>query len=342
MARNDHTPSTLEQVKDFRRVLTGFITTRILEVATKLRIAEALAAEPANAADLAEAIGADPLSVRRLMQALKAVGVFDEDADGCFHLTPISELLLESHPNSLRPAVLYYTAPYVQRAWEALAHGVRTGSCAFEEEHGSSYWSYLDAHPHDAATFNEFLAKLRPYRHASVVEAYDFSSMKTVVDIGGGYGQQLVRILEANPAAQGILFDAPSVEAGATEYLATHGVADRCTFAAGDFFAAVPADGDVYILGDIIHDWSDADSVSILTTCRRAMTPTSRLLIVEMLMSPEAVYFDLHMMVLFGEARQRTEDEFRSLLQRADLELVRVIPTASEASVVEAAPVPPR
>jgi SAM-dependent methyltransferase len=339
MKRQDHAPSTVEQVKAFRQVLTGFITTRILEAATKMRIPEALEAGPADAADLAKAVGADALSLRRLMQALTAVGVFDEDAEGRFHLTPISELLLEDHPTSLRQAVLYYTAPYVEDAWKGLEQGVRTGKCAFEEEHGASYWSYLDAHPDDAAVFNEYLSKFRPYRHASVVKAYDFSSMETVVDIGGGYGQQLARILEANPSVRGVLFDAPSVEAGATEYLATQGVADRCRFVAGDFFAAVPEGGDAYILGDIVHDWSDADSVSILTTCRRAMKPQSRLLMVEMLMSPEAVYFDLHMMVLFGEARQRSEDEFRSILQQSGLELVRVIPTESEASVVEAAPV---
>lgn len=131
--------------------------------------------------------------------------------------------------------------------------------------------------------------------------------------------------------------DAPSVGAGALEFLTAQGVAGRCELATGDFFTAVPEGGGVYILGDIIHDWSDADSVRILATCGRAMTPASRLLIVEQLMSPEAVFYDLHMMVLFGEARQRTGEEFRTLLERAGLELLRVIPTASEASVVEAA-----
>jgi SAM-dependent methyltransferase len=338
MARHDHTALSLEHVNAFRRVLTGFIATRILEVATRLRIAEALEAGPADAVDIAKSVGADALSVRRLMEALTTVGVFDRDADGRFHLTPVSELLLEEHPASLRPAVLFYTAPYVQTAWGALEKGVRDGTCAFEEAHGTSFWRYLDADPDEASVFNEYLAKFRPHRHGAVARAYDFSSMATVIDVGGGYGQQLARILEANPAVNGVLFDAPSVEAGATQYLAAQGVGGRCRFVAGDFFVAVPEGGDAYVLGDIIHDWSDADSVRILTTCRRAMKPSSRLLIVEMLMSPEAVYFDLQMLVLFGEARQRSEEEFRSLLKRAGLDLLRVIPTDSEASVVEAAP----
>ncbi len=338
MTQYDSALSRMEHVKAFRRVLTGFMTTRILEVAMRLRIPEILKTGPSDAVELAKAIGADPLSVGRLMQGLKTVGVFHEDEAGRFHLTPMSELLLADHPASLRPAVLYYTAPYLQKAWGALEHVVRTGTSAFEEEHGTSYWSYLNTHPEDAANFNEYLCKFRPHRHAAVVKAYDFAAVGTIVDVGGGYGQQLAQILHANPPVRGILFDAPSVEPGAIEFLTAQSVADRCEFTGGDFFAAVAEGGDVYILGDIIHDWSDADSVRILTTCRRAMKPKSRLLIVEQLMSPDAVFFDLHMMVLFGEARQRTEDEFRRILKQAGLDLLRVIPTESEASVVEAAP----
>jgi len=123
MTRDGGGASSMEHVQAFRRVLTGFMLTRLLVAATKLGIPEALVRGPVDAGALAETIGADPLSVRRLMQGLVAAGVFREDAAGRFHLTPMSEMLLEDHPASLRPAVLYYAAPYVQNAWAALERG---------------------------------------------------------------------------------------------------------------------------------------------------------------------------------------------------------------------------
>jgi SAM-dependent methyltransferase len=340
MMRETSAPAdTSQQTNVMRQVLLGFMATRALEMATRLDIPDLLDNTPLTADAIAEAIGGDALSVSRLMQCLETVGVFSRDPEGRFGLTPLSQLLLKDHPASLRPAVLYFSAPFIQDAWGNIGHSIKTGDAAFDKTHGTSYWSYLDANPDDAMNFNQFLATVRPHRHAAVVKAYDFASVGTVVDVGGGYGQLLAHILAANPEAKGILFDAPALEADAFDFLTAEGVADRGEFVGGDFFSEVPAGGDVYVLGDVIHDWSDADSVKILSTCRRAMGPTSRLLLVEQLMSPEAVWVDLHMMVLFGEARQRSEDEFRTILEQAGLRLERVIPTASEASVIAAVPV---
>jgi hypothetical protein len=111
----------------------------------------------------------------------------------------------------------------------------------------------------------------------------------------------------------------------------------------GDFLEAVPSGGDVYILSWIIHDWDDERSVAILANCRRAMTSDARLLLIEQVVptgnQPSlSKLYDVHMLVLYSGGRERTLDEYRSLLTAADLRLTKIIPTEVPRSVIEVVP----
>jgi hypothetical protein len=174
----------------------------------------------------------------------------------------------------------------------------------------------------------------------AVAHAYDFSRTRTIVDVGGGTGVFLVEILRANPQARGVLLERPDIATTADKVISSVGMGQRCNVVAGDFLTAVPAGGDVYILSWIIHDWDDDRSVAILATCRQAMTPDARLLVIEQVIPPGnepslSKLYDLHMLVLSG-GRERREDEYRVLLAAADLDLVRVIPTDVPRSIIEA------
>ena len=178
-----------------------------------------------------------------------------------------------------------------------------------------------------------------------VVAAYDFGALGRLVDVGGGRGVLLATILRAAPALAGTLLDREAVIPMARQHLETAGLADRVELVAGDFFAALPAGADAYLLSRVLHDWDDDDAARILTACRRAMTATSRLLVVEAVLperardAPAAIRMDLHMLLLFG-ALERTEAEFRQLLGGAGLEVAQVVPTGSPAglSIIEATP----
>lgn len=178
-----------------------------------------------------------------------------------------------------------------------------------------------------------------------VVAAYDFGGLGRLVDVGGGRGVLLATILRAAPALVGTLVDREAVIPMAHQHLETAGVADRVELVAGDFLAALPAGADAYVLSRVLHDWDDDDAARILTACRRAMTATSRLLVVEAVLperardAPAAIRMDLHMLLLFG-ARERSEAEFRHLLGAAGLEVGQVVPTGSPAglSIIEATP----
>jgi hypothetical protein len=174
---------------------------------------------------------------------------------------------------------------------------------------------------------------------APIVEAYDFSGVGKLVDIAGGHGLLLAGILKANPHLQGVLFDLPYVIEGTGELLEQEGVSDRVQLTSGDFFKSVPAGADAYMMKHIIHDWDDESSIRILRNIRAAMSEGGRVLIIEMVVpegnepSPSKA-LDLLMLVMEG-GKERTEKEYRRLLEEAGFRLTRIIPTKSPYSVIE-------
>jgi hypothetical protein len=234
-------------------------------------------------------------------------------------------------------------SPWIWHAWSQLLEGVRTGQTAFDLVHGVPLFTYLEQHPEAAAVFNQYMGERGDNRHTAFAAAYDFSGMHLVVDVGGGHGAALSAILQANPALRGLLFDLPQIAAGAKEHLVAAGVADRCDTVGGDFFAAVPAGGDAYLLSGILHDWDDERALQILRNCRRAMAGHGKLLVQALLM-PEgnapslAKLVDVIMLTLTG-GQQRTETEYRALYARAGFHLTHVVPTPSGDCLLEGVPV---
>jgi hypothetical protein len=120
------------------------------------------------------------------------------------------------------------------------------------------------------------------------------------------------------------------------------GLADRIKIEGGSFFESVPAGGSAYLLSHITHDWNEAQCLTILGNCRRQMKPNSRLLIIEMVLptgnTPHpGKMLDMIMLTIAG-GQERTEPEYRVLLDKARFRLTRVVPTESAVSVVEAVP----
>jgi O-methyltransferase domain/Dimerisation domain len=329
-------PATLLQM------MTGYWVSQAIHVAAKLGIADLLADGPVDCEDLALATNTHAPSLRRVLRALASVGVFTEVSPGSFALTPLAELLRTETPGSMRAlAIMYAEEQY--RAWGELLHSVRTGETAFEQQFGMGYFEYLAQHPESDRVFNEAMTGWTHQLVGAVVDTYDFSAFKTVVDVGGGYGALLAAILQNNSGMRGILFDLPHVVASAEEQLAATEVADRCTFVGGDFFAEVPAGGDAYVLSQILHDWDDERCVAILGNCRQVIPDHGKLLVVELVLPPGdepflGKWLDLHMLVLLG-GRERTAAEYNTLFRAAGFELARVVPTPPGPSVVEAVPV---
>lgn len=322
-------------MQQMQQMLNGFRVTQALYVAARLGLADILKDAPQPVETLAATTGANADALYRVLRALASLGVFEEDNDRRFALTPLAALLQQDHPKSLRAVALFRgDEPY--RAWSELFGSVMSGKTAFEQVFGASHFQYLAQHPAQNEIFNQTMSASSRQAALAIVAAYDFSTAGTVVDIAGGQGVLIAAILRANPKLHGVLFDQPHVVAGAQPILEAAGVADRCELASGDFFVSVPS-GDLYTLRRILHDWDDEHAIAILRSCAEAMPPGGRALVIESIIEPgndasPAKFLDLMMFVMNG-GRERTAEEYRRLFAAAGLRLTRIIPTAAESLI---------
>jgi hypothetical protein len=320
-------------------MMTSYWISQAIYVAAKLGIADLVQNGPVRHETLAVASASDAPSLYRLLRALASVGIFAETSPGCFGLTPLAEVLSAVAPNSMRALALTYNEE-LYHAWGDMLYSVQTGQPAFDHVYGMPVFEYFASHPAANAVFNAAMVDWTKRVASAVIAAYDFSGFDTVVDVGGGYGTLLTEILRANPTTRGILFDQPHVVADADSFLRSTGVSERCTFVGGDFLADVPPGGDAYLLAQILHDWGDAQNLTILSRCRSAMPAHARLLVVELVL-PETdepnfgKWLDLHMLAV-ARGRERTAAEYADLLRSAGFKLTRIVPTESGTSVIEA------
>ena len=308
---------------------TGMVVTQLIEFVARSGVARELLDGPRTSTELAEATGVHEPSLRRVLRTMAGLEVFRSEPGGRWALGRLGEAAAEW--GSFRWCV---------DTWNALPDAIAAGSTAMEISHGRSLFDYLAEHPDDGAAFDAIMTKVHGSEKTAVAEAYDFPGVSTLVDVGGGNGTLLSIVLARHPLMRGVLFDLPQViERGGTMLGRVRG---RCELAAGDMFEAVPRGGDAYVLSHIVHDWDEERCLALLRSCRRAMEPHARLLIVEMVIPPgdemhPGKMIDM-LMIAFTGGMERTAEEYGELLSRGGFRLDRVVPTMSPVSVLEATP----
>jgi orsellinic acid C2-O-methyltransferase len=330
-------------VKLSRLIMSTWVP-QAIHTAAVLELPDALGAGPRESDDVAREIGAPADQVHRLLRALVVLELCTQADDGRFALTPMGEYLRSDAPDTMRNWALLWGRPTIWSAWGRLSDSVRTGEIAPRLIAGVGTFEWLAQDPEGAEIFNRSMQELTVRASREIAKAYDFSGFRSVVDVGGGHGALLPAILAANEGMSGVVFDLPYCRDGAEAFLRTQGVASRCRFEAGDFFEKVPAGADAYVIKSVIHDWDDERSRAILARVRDAMRDDSPLLVIEVL-APErltgsplealVVGSDLNMMLMTG-GKERTEREYRLLLQSAGLRVTRVLGTALSRSILEA------
>jgi C-methyltransferase len=324
-------------------LITGEWVSQAIAAAAQLDVADALAAGPLSLDELAGRVGADDQALARLLRALISRGIFRQLQDGRYALTRLADTLRTDAPVSVRGMARLIGSRQHREFWSLLADAVRTGRPVIPMLHGTDAFGYLSESPELAGLFNDAMTALSEVFAASVTDAYDFTAFNVVVDVGGGHGRLMSAILSACPGVRGVLYDLPDVVAGAPPVLDGVGVSDRVRVEGGSFFTdPLPADGDIYILKNVIHDWNDHTSQAILSNIGAAAPATATLLLVEQVIPDHNREFtgkwsDLEMMVM-GEGRERTADEYRDLLHNSGFSVNRIIETTSSVSLIEAAP----
>lgn len=308
---------------------SAFLLSRSLQLVAENAVADALGDEPATASALAKATGLHAKALSRVLSLLAAHGIFERRDDRFTHNT-VSRMLRTDHPKSLRSLVRLMGLPSIWKGAENLGQAMKTGTVNPHE-----FWSSLEANPQASQIFNEAMTAKARAQVAAAVAAYDFSQFGLIGDVGGGRGHLLHAILAASPTSKGVLFDLPHV----IESVA--GMAsNRLALCPGDFFRDELPTCDAYVFMEVIHDWPDAESLTILRAVRRVAPRHARLLLVEALIADEAGpswprTLDILMLGLLGGS-QRTSAEYQTLLADSSFRMERIIDTGAGVSIVEA------
>jgi hypothetical protein len=343
--------SSINKIDRFRRriyppqlqvleMIDGLKLAHALSVATRLGVPDQLAMGSRTVEEIATACGANANALYRIMRALATKGVFEETSDGRFRLTPTAEILRSDVPGSLRAWVSLLDVNW--QVWGELGYTVRTGDPAYRRVYGRGPHDYHLENPEIAALFDEAMASFTHFAAKAVASFYNFSRIKSVVDVGGGNGTLLVELLRHYPHLQGCLFEGPWVVDRGRATIAAAGMSNRCKVVAGDFLQSIPVSGDVFVMKNVVHDWDDDRAVVLLKNVRNAMGDDARLLIMECVIPEGNEAFsgkllDLTMLVSTG-GRERKMPEYDAILREAGLTRKRVIETPLPYSLIEAVP----
>lgn len=314
-----------------------FISCAIL-AAANLRVADAIDDEPTEIDAIAKAVGADTSCLLRLLRTLASIGIFREHGDRHFVHTARSAVLCSDHPAKEAAIVRMLGVKSMREAMVEYESAIKTGRSAYEIVHGVNPFDVIHSRPAEAAIYHEGMS-VDGELISRILERCDFADIETIVDLGGGRGTLLARLLLLYPEKRGILLDLPEVVADSV--LARYGVSERCEVRSGDLQADVPADGDAYILKNILHGRPDDDCVALLRLIGKRAGAKARVLVIENVMSDGgrldfAKVFDLFLLLGGNRTRVRSEQEFRSLLDQSALEFCGITPLLQSQCLIEA------
>lgn len=321
------------------QMASGYWMTQLIYAAAKLGIADLLKDGPKSCEEIASATGTNPKSIYRVLRTLAGAGVFAETEHGHFTLTPLASSLQSGIPGSMRAmAVMFGEEQY--QAWGNILYTLQTGESSFEHMYGVPMFKYFVDNPEPGEIYEEAMTSVSAAEKAEILKSYDFSYIKKLVEVGGGHGSFISSILLANPNMKGILFDQPYVIEGA-HIIKDLGLEDRCEQIAGNFYESVPSGGDAYSLKHVLHGCSDEQSITVMKNCHKAMVDNGKLLIVERIVGsgPDsflAKFLDVNMMLLVKGGCERTEAEYRNIIEASGFKVTKVVPSKSGTSVIEA------
>jgi len=313
-------------------LITGVCNTQVITNLITSNVIETLGQGPKKVQDIASACNLNENVLARTLRYASFIGVVNFDDDQ-YSLTETGKCFLQDHPGSLKiPGSFIGSVPW-RDAWNNFRYSLETGAPAFDHAFGTPYFDYLDSHKDFGGEFNDYMTEMTSRIIPAIIDVYDFKGFETICDVGGGQGALLKAVLETAPKAKGILFDMES--ALADNVLGD--TASRTQIISGSFFDNIPA-ADCLLLKSIIHDWNDENAIKILMNCHKALKKDGIILligqVIEKPYTARELFYDLHMQVMLGGA-ERTEKEFCTLFEAAGLELNLIIPTKSQAKIIE-------
>jgi hypothetical protein len=285
----------------------------------------------------------------RLLRAMAALGLLEQTQQQHFRLTALGQQLRKDAPNSAWAAVVFWS-DLLADCWSHLGECVRSGRNAAQVMEQAGKVSRWSEDPDASAIFRAVMGTAPAENYAPIVDAWSFPATGVVADLGGGGGALIRAVLERHPNLRGMLVDREASIAAAADHFNGQATAARCELIAADLSEAVPAGADVYMLKHVLHGYTDEKAVDLLRNCRAVVPATGRLLVIEFVLpdivsgpAPELVgrfMSDLNMLAVTS-GRERSEREWRQLLEDAGFTLTRNVPVPEmDVSILEAHPMP--
>jgi acetylserotonin N-methyltransferase len=328
--------TVLDLIEAFRR-------SKVMFTAVRLGVFERLSAAPQPCAALSVVLSVDRSALSRLLDGCVALGLLERDGELYANTNASTRYLTKASPETLTGYIVY-SDQSLYKLWHHLDDAVRQGSNRWTQAFGSRA-ALFDHYFRDEASTRSFLGGMHglgQFASPRIVEAFDFSGFRHMVDLGGATGHLAIAACRAYPTLYATVFDLPAVEPFAREYIANSGLSDRISFTAGDFFADDLPKADLYTLGRILHDWDDSKINKLLRRVFLAMPKGGALLVTETLVDDDrggptyTLMQDLNMLVC-TDGRERTEAEYSALLQAAGFSSVQFRRTDSLVDAILAA-----
>jgi hypothetical protein len=311
-----------------------------IRIAAELNIAGILKDQPRTISELASLTGSNPEYLFRIMRALTGNGIFKLKKDGRYVNSSMSKALIDGK-GSLRYMIMQHLGNFNWGTFNELIHAVRTGNDAVTKVYGKGIYDYLSEHPDESELFTRSMSNLSELSIEPILSAYDFSKYGILADIGGGEGLLLSAIIHEYPGLKGILFDRKESITKAESIFIKFGVKEKIKTIPGDFFESAPDGADVYLLKNILHNWSDEDCVRILNIIKKILPDKGKILIMEMVINEDnkpsfSKLIDIQMMVFMKGGKERTRSEYETILTNAGFRINKIIPTIAPISIIEA------
>jgi|GEM_PF-416210 len=317
----------------------------VVATLVRLRIFDRLQQGPKSAADLAAECGANAGALLRMLRTAAILGVLKRTTDEQFALSPVGRQFLSSSPNpvsSWTELMDLLVVPVLPRMTEAVVRGKSLTETAY----GKTCWEVMESIPHATELHDKSCSGWTESVVGQIARAYDFSQVRSVIDVGGGRGAFLSAMLNAAPHLQGRVYDRDTTKLAAQEMFLRQGVTSRASHEAGNFFEEVPAGADLYTIKCVLHDWDDASGLKILRNIRKAIPAHGKLLIIEASVdhdlnpapSVRAIWDVTQYATTWGKSR--TLAEFSAIAEQAGFQLTVVYPTDTiDGLIMECVPV---
>jgi hypothetical protein len=341
-----HKTNNLEAKKKVFGMIQAFWESQCLYVATRLDIFNILSEGSQSIETLAEKTATKVDKLYVILRALGHLGVLEEQPGRIFASTEVSELLVTNAGPSIGHFAMHIIEPAQWDAWKALETCLHTGEVPFERANGKTVYEFTRDEDWSGDIFIKAMSFLTDHAVDALLDVFDFSRFNTVMDVGGGQGGLISKIVKRF-GCKGILFDLPYVTETAPAYIEKQGVeVDAVQIATGDVFKGLPTGADAIVMKYFLSSWKDEDALTILRHCREALPKHGKVVLLQCIVPdlgeptvcPDGIIpslFATQIMVAVPGGAWRTQKEYEHLFTASGFQLENVVHTGTNLSALE-------